>query len=69
MSYEAKHFGKLDLALHMIQRAFDRGIRADYILFDSWYAWPSFINAIRNVTQKPHVICRLKNTKTHYEYN
>jgi hypothetical protein len=68
MSFEAKHYGKLDLALQMIQRAFDRGIRAGYVLFDSWYAWPSFIRAIRNISQELHVICRLKNSKTLYEY-
>ena len=68
MSYEAKHFGKLDLALQMIQRAFDRGIRAGYVLFDSWYAWPSLIKAIRNINQELHVICRLKDSKTLYEY-
>lgn len=68
MSYEAKHFSKLDLAQQMIQRAFDRGIRAGYVLFDSWYAWPSFINDIRKISQQLHVICRLKNSKTHYEY-
>jgi len=68
MSYEAKHFGKLDLALQMIQRAFDRGIRAGYVLFDSWYAWPSLIKDIRNISQKLHVICRLKDSKTLYEY-
>ena len=68
MSYEAKHFGKLDLALQMIQRAFDRGIKTGYVLFDSWYAWPSLIIAIRQVSQRLHVICRLKNTKTLYEF-
>jgi hypothetical protein len=68
MSYEAKHFGKLDLALQMIQRAFDRGIRAGYVLFDSWYAWPSLIKAIGNISQELHVICRLKDSKTLYEY-
>jgi len=68
MSYEAKHFSKLDLAQQMIQRAFDRGIRAGYVLFDSWYAWPSLINDIREISQQLHVICRLKNSKTHYEY-
>lgn len=68
MSHEAKQYGKLDLALQMIERAFDRGIRAGYVLFDSWYAWPSFIRSIRNTTQKLHVICRLKDSKTLYEY-
>lgn len=68
MSFEAKHYGKLDLALQMIQRAFNRGIRAGYVLFDSWYAWPSFIRAIRQISQELHVICRLKDSKTLYEY-
>lgn len=68
MSYEAKHLSKPDLALKMIQRACDHGIRAGYILFDSWYAWPSFIHAIRKIDSAMHVVCRLKNTMTLYEY-
>jgi hypothetical protein len=68
MSHEAKHHGKVALALQMIQRAFQRGIRAGYVLFDSWYAWPSLIKDIRKIKGHPHVICRLKNTMVHYEY-
>jgi hypothetical protein len=68
MSHEAKHQGKVQLALQMIQRAFDRGIRAGYVLFDSWYAWPSLINAIRRISEDLHVICRLKDGKVLYEY-
>ena len=68
MSHEAKHQGKVKLAFQMIQRAYDRGIRAGYVLFDSWYAWPSLINAIRQINEALHVICRLKNTKVLYEY-
>ena len=67
-SYEAKHQTKLELALAMIQTAFDRGIRAGYVLFDSWYAWPVFINAIRKISTALHVICRLKDSKVLYEY-
>ena len=68
MSHEAKYHGKVELALQMIQRAFDRGIRAGYVLFDSWYAWPSLINAIRQINESLHVICRLKNSKVLYKY-
>lgn len=68
MSYEAKHLGKPELALKMIQRAFDHGIRAGYVLFDSWYSWPSFINAIRKIDSAMHVVCRLKDTMVLYEY-
>jgi hypothetical protein len=68
MSYEAKHCTKIDLALEMIQRAVSHRLRAGYVLFDSWYAWPSFINKIRQISQDLHVICRLKDTMTQYEY-
>lgn len=68
MSHEAKHQGKIQLALQMIQRAFDRGIQAGYVLFDSWYAWPSLIRDIRQINNDLHVICRLKDSKVLYEY-
>ena len=68
MSHEAKHQTKVQLALEMIQRAFDRGIRAGYVLFDSWYAWPSLIRNIRKISDNLHVICRLKDSKVLYEY-
>ncbi|MBW2075927.1 MAG: transposase [Deltaproteobacteria bacterium] len=68
MSHEAKHQGKVKLGLQMIERAFDRGIRAGYVLFDSWYAWPSLIHAIRLISDDLHVICRLKDSKVLYEY-
>jgi hypothetical protein len=68
MSYEAKHCTKIDLALEMIRRAVSHGLRAGYVLFDSWYAWPSFINNIRQISEGLHVICRLKDTMTQYEY-
>jgi hypothetical protein len=68
MSHEAKHLGKIDLALQMIQRAYDHGIRAGYVLFDSWYGWPSFIHSIRKIDERLHVICRLKDSKVLYEY-
>jgi hypothetical protein len=69
MSHEAKHHGKVQLALQMIQRACDRGVRADSVLFDSWYAWLSLINAFRRISQDLHMICRLKDSKVLYEYN
>ncbi len=69
MSYDAANNTKLDLAVAMIKRAMSKGIKAGYVLFDSWYAWPTIINEIREIDQKLHVICRLKNSKTLYEYN
>ncbi len=68
MSYEALHYTKLDLALRMTERAVSQGLQAGYVLFDSWYAWPSFIQGIRKIKKELHVICRLKNSKVLYEY-
>jgi hypothetical protein len=68
MSYEARRYSKLELATKMLKRATTRGLRAGYVLFDSWYAWPSFINGIRQINRNLHVICRLKDSKTRYEY-
>ena len=68
MSYEASQCSKLELAHEMIKRATSHGLHAGYVLFDSWYSWPSFINKIRQISRNLHVICRLKDTMTQYEY-
>ena len=39
--------GKNILALHMIQRVLKSGIYVDYLLVDSWYAKPNFINEVK----------------------
>jgi len=67
-SFEAKHYTKLQLSLMMIQSAVNRGIVPGYVLFDSWYAWPKLINAIRKIKKSIHVICRLKDSNVQYEY-
>ena len=69
-SYEAKNYTKLELAVMMITTAVSYGICPGYVLFDSWFAWPSVILAIRNIGDKGiHVICRLKNNNLKYMYN
>ncbi len=68
MSYEAKHFTKLELALQMIQNAVHSGIVPGYVLFDSWYSWPVFINNIRAIGRFIHVVCRLKDNNVLYEH-
>ena len=64
MSYEARHCSKIELHIEMIQRAMSQGLHAGYVLFDSWYAWPSFVDKIRQISQDLHVICRLEETMT-----
>ncbi len=39
--------GKNTLAIEMLHRALDSGIYADYLLVDSWYAKPNFINEVK----------------------
>jgi hypothetical protein len=68
MSYEAKHCTKLELAIKMVKNAVDAGIIPGYVLFDSWYSWPVFINSVRKIGHNIHVICRLKDSKVLYEY-
>lgn len=40
--------GKNIQAINMLNRAFNSGIYADYLLVDSWYAKPDFINTVKN---------------------
>jgi len=55
-----------DAMLDLLKRAKD--ISARYVLFDSWYAHPKTICAVRSLGR--HVICMLKNTtKIHYLHN
>lgn len=68
MNHEALNCTKLELALKMLERAVLQGLRAGYVLFDGWYAWPSFIWNIRKIRKNLHVICRLKDSKVLYEY-
>jgi hypothetical protein len=44
----------------MLERAFNFGIAADYLLFDSWFAFPSLIDEVKNMPQDIDVICMLK---------
>jgi len=67
-SYEAEHYTKLELALMLVQGAVNQGIAAGDVLFDSWYAWAKVINGIRKTRKMLHVICRLKDSNVHYEY-
>jgi hypothetical protein len=51
----------------MVKRAIKMGIRAKYLVMDSWFSMPSVISSLR---QHIHIICMLKdNPKWLYEYN
>ena len=51
---------------NLVSQAHDSGIRADYLLFDSWFAFPATIIGL--LEQKQQVICMLKSAKTKYGY-
>jgi len=46
-----------DLILPMVKRALRYGIKAKYILFDSWYSFPSLIIPLKSMID---VICMVK---------
>ena len=49
---------KTDMALEMIAKAQNSGIDASFVVFDSWFAFPVFIEAIYDIGY--NVVCRLK---------
>jgi len=55
-----------DVLKDLVKQAHDSGIRADYLLFDSWFAFPATIIGL--LEQKQQVICMLKEAKTKYGY-
>ena len=58
--------GKLQIALDMIKRAVDSGIYADYLLVDSWYSKPVFIQEMNILGLR--VISRIANNNTIWNF-
>lgn len=55
-----------DVLKDLVRQARASGIWADYLLFDSWFAFPATIIGL--LEQKQQVICMLKEAKTKYGY-
>jgi len=55
-----------DTLISMIQKAYQRGIEASYVLFDSWFAHDIVMKKILDIGY--HVICRCKIGKVKYRY-
>jgi hypothetical protein len=54
--------------LDMLRSAVAAGIKAKYVLFDSWFSAPA--NILKIIAEKLHVITMVKKTsKVHYRYN
>ena len=52
--------GKLQIAIDMVKRAVDSGIYADYLLVDSWYSKPVFLQEMNTLGLR--VISRIANS-------
>ena len=57
---------KTVVAVDMLRRAWNKGIAASFVLFDSWYAHDVLIADILEIGYG--VICRLKSNKVKYSY-
>jgi hypothetical protein len=57
---------KTDILVTMVQRAWDAGVDASFLLFDSWFAHDDLIHKIYECGYG--VICRLKRGTVKYEY-
>ena len=57
---------KIFLALDMLQRVLKLGIYADYLLVDSWYVKPDFINTVQ--TNGLNVIARIANNPRIWQF-
>jgi hypothetical protein len=59
---------KPELVIDMLKRAANKGIRADYVLFDTWFTTAPLVSQIRKIGY--HAIGMLKHMKnTTYKYN
>ena len=57
---------KTNMLTQMLQNAYNSGIDAACVLFDSWFSYDSIINKV--VTTGYNVVCRLKNGNVKYQY-
>lgn len=57
---------KTDVLIEMVQRAWNAGVDASFLLFDSWFAHDDVIHRVCNCGYG--VICRLKRGRVKYEY-
>ena len=59
---------KLSVALDMVERLRDKGLRAEYVLTDSWFSCAKFIKEVRAACDgKAHLVCRAKFNATKYD--
>jgi putative transposase len=55
------HKSKVELATEMLQEASERGLRPNYVLFDSWYASRSILNMLQGLGWR--YVARIKSNR------
>ncbi|AYW49901.1 transposase [Tetragenococcus halophilus] len=64
---QAQHKGT-DVLVELLQAALKEGVKAHYVLFDSWFSSPKMFHALRKI--KLHAVCMIKRSKkVYYRYN
>jgi len=58
---------KFTIAINMVKRAVKAGIKADYLLVDSWYSKPIFVQSIKKLGLD--VISRITNSPTAWQFS
>ena len=69
-SYKRKKEGletKFTIAISMVKRAIKAGIKADYLLVDSWYSKPIFVKSIKDLDLD--IISRITNSPTAWQFS
>ncbi|MDN6567374.1 MAG: transposase [Tetragenococcus halophilus] len=57
-----------DVLVELLQAALKDGVKAHYVLFDSWFSSPKMFHALRKI--KLHAVCMIKRSKkVYYRYN
>ena len=63
------HNSKIENGLSMLKRAVKQGLRAKYVLVDSWFGSHDFIQTVRGLGKKPmHLICGVRQDTRNYFY-
>ena len=57
-----------EVLVELLQAALKEGIKASYVLFDSWFSSPKMVHALRKLNL--HTVCMMKRSKkVYYRYN
>lgn len=57
-----------DVLVELLQAALKDGVKAHYVLFDSWFSSPKMFHILRRI--KLHAVCMIKRSKkVYYRYN